>query len=247
MTSSGAIRPARAPPSIDMFETVMRPSIGSARIASPAYSTTWPFPPPVPLLPDHRRGSCPSPSTPRAGRPSTSTRSVFGALLRQRLRREHVLDLARADAERQRAERAVCRRVRVAADDRHPRRRHAELRADHVHDPLTRVRRGRERTPNSSTFSRRARRAAAGDALVDRADRPRSARCGRPSRTSGRARRTPRPATRRPSNACGLVTSCTRCRSMNRRSSPIGCSSQILSAIVLAVICESLSNERRAR
>ncbi len=45
MTSSGAISPARAPHSIDMFETVMRPSIESARIASPSYSTTWPVAP----------------------------------------------------------------------------------------------------------------------------------------------------------------------------------------------------------
>jgi hypothetical protein len=35
-----AIRPARAPPSIDMLQIVMRPSIDSARIASPAYSMT---------------------------------------------------------------------------------------------------------------------------------------------------------------------------------------------------------------
>ncbi len=33
MVSSGAIRPARAPASIDMLQTVMRPSIDSARIA----------------------------------------------------------------------------------------------------------------------------------------------------------------------------------------------------------------------
>jgi hypothetical protein len=38
--SSGAIRPARAPPSIAMLQTVMRPSIDSARIASPQYSMT---------------------------------------------------------------------------------------------------------------------------------------------------------------------------------------------------------------
>ena len=56
--------------------------------------------------------------------------------LRQRLRREHVLDLRRADPERERAERAVRRRVRVAADDRQARLREAELGADHVHDPL---------------------------------------------------------------------------------------------------------------
>ena len=52
------------------------------------------------------------------------------------LRREHVLDLARADAERERAEGAVRGGVRVAADDRHARLRDAELGADHVHDPL---------------------------------------------------------------------------------------------------------------
>ena len=39
-------------------------------------------------------------------------------LLEQRLRREDVLDLGRADPERERAERAVGRGVAVAADDR---------------------------------------------------------------------------------------------------------------------------------
>jgi len=38
--SSGAISPARAPPSIDMFETVSRPSTDIARITSPVYSMT---------------------------------------------------------------------------------------------------------------------------------------------------------------------------------------------------------------
>ena len=57
-------------------------------------------------------------------------------VLDQALRREHVLDLARADAERERAERAVRGGVRVAADDRHARLGDAQLGADHVHDPL---------------------------------------------------------------------------------------------------------------
>src|SRR5581483_4299507 len=56
--------------------------------------------------------------------------------LRKRLRREHVLDLGRADAERKRAEGSVRRRVRVAAHDRHARAREALLRPDHVHDSL---------------------------------------------------------------------------------------------------------------
>ena len=61
------------------------------------------------------------------------------ALLRQRLRGQHVLDLARADAECERAEGAVRRGVRIAADDRHAGLRDAELRADHVDDALAAV------------------------------------------------------------------------------------------------------------
>ena len=59
--------------------------------------------------------------------------------LRQRLRREHVLDLGRADAERERAERPVRRRVAVAADDRHARLREPLLRPDDVDDALAPV------------------------------------------------------------------------------------------------------------
>ena len=43
--------PALAPPSIDMLQTVMRPSMESAAMAGPAYSITWPVPPAVPILP----------------------------------------------------------------------------------------------------------------------------------------------------------------------------------------------------
>ena len=49
---------------------------------------------------------------------------------------EHVLDLARPDPERERAEGSVRRGVRIAADDRHPRLGDAELGPDHVDDPL---------------------------------------------------------------------------------------------------------------
>ena len=55
---------------------------------------------------------------------------------RQGLGREDVLDLAGADAEGERPERAVRGRVRVAADDRHARLGDPELRADDVHDAL---------------------------------------------------------------------------------------------------------------
>src|SRR5437773_2186594 len=49
VVSSGAIRPARAPPSIDMLQIVIRCSIVRARMASPVYSSTWPVPPPTPI------------------------------------------------------------------------------------------------------------------------------------------------------------------------------------------------------
>ena len=51
VVSSGAIIPARPPPSIVMLQTVMRPSIESASIAGPAYSTTWPTAPSTPIWP----------------------------------------------------------------------------------------------------------------------------------------------------------------------------------------------------
>jgi hypothetical protein len=59
--------------------------------------------------------------------------------LRQRLRGQDVLDLTRADAERQRAERAVRRGVAVAAHDGHARLRETLLRPDDVHDALARI------------------------------------------------------------------------------------------------------------
>ena len=49
--SSTAIMPARAPASIAMLQTVIRPSIDSARIAAPANSIAWPVPPAVPIFP----------------------------------------------------------------------------------------------------------------------------------------------------------------------------------------------------
>ena len=59
--------------------------------------------------------------------------------LQQTLRRQHVADFAGADAERQRAERAVRRGVAVAADDGHARLGQPELGADHMHDAAVRA------------------------------------------------------------------------------------------------------------
>jgi hypothetical protein len=75
--SSGAIIPARAPASIDMLQTVMRPSIESDRIVEPRYSTIAPTPPLVPM-----RAMIPRITsfahTPRGRSPSTVTAIVPG-------------------------------------------------------------------------------------------------------------------------------------------------------------------------
>ena len=67
------------------------------------------------------------------------------ATLPDRLGRQDVLDLGRADAERQRPEGAVGRRVRVAADDREARQRQPLLRTDDVDDALPRIAGSEER------------------------------------------------------------------------------------------------------
>jgi hypothetical protein len=117
-----------------MLQTVMRPSIDSARIASPAYSMTWPVPPAVPISPMMARMMSLAVTPAAAGR--RPHQHVLGLLLDQRLGGEHMLDLRRADAVRQRAEGAVRRGVAVAADDGHAGQREALLGADDVDDAL---------------------------------------------------------------------------------------------------------------
>ena len=153
--------------------------------------------------------------TPSGRLPSTRDAHVLGRLLEQRLGGQHVLDLGGADAEGQRAERAVRRGVAVAADDGHAGQGEALLGADHVDDALADV------------VHVEVGHAELGDVLLQRldldarflvgdalADGRWSARCGRPPRCVASGRRTLRPARRRPSKACGLVTSWTRWRSM---------------------------------
>ncbi len=120
MVSSGAIMPALAPASMDMLHTVIRlfhrqPSDRVARV-----------------LDDVPRGAgranpADEPEDQIFGRDAGSERACEVRLERLRLghdealRGEHMLHLARADPERQRAERAVRGRVRIAAHDHEPR------------------------------------------------------------------------------------------------------------------------------
>ena len=119
-----------------MLQTVMRPSTDSARMALPAI--------------DGMAGAAGRADDaddvqhhvlavqPKGNSPSTLI-SMLLAFFEQRLRRQHVLDLGRADAESQRAQRAVRAGVRVAADHGHAGQRGALLRSDHVHDALTQI------------------------------------------------------------------------------------------------------------
>ena len=111
--------PARAPPSIDMLQTVMRPSISSARMAEPVYSRTVPVPPPMPMLRDQRENDVLRAERPVFSVPVTRDAESLRGALQQALRGQHVFHFAGADAERQRAERSVRRGVAVAADHGH--------------------------------------------------------------------------------------------------------------------------------
>ena len=82
VVSSGATMPARAPPSIDMLQTLIRSSIDIARKVEPVYSRTWPVPPSTPSR--LRMPSATSlAATPTGSSPSTRT-SIVPGLLRRR-------------------------------------------------------------------------------------------------------------------------------------------------------------------
>ncbi len=136
-------RPARpGPRGRRPRSTCCRPSSGlpsrGRGSTSPRYSITWPMPPETPILRMIARITSLA-VTPSCSAPLTSHRHRLRPRLRQRLRRQHVLDLGRADADRQRAEGAVRRRVAVAADDGHAGLGQALLRPDDVDDALAHV------------------------------------------------------------------------------------------------------------
>ena len=135
VVSSGAIMPARPPPSIVMLQIVIRFSIERPadrlagvldRVADHAAHAE-----PADRRQDQVLGRDPEAELARVGDPHR-----LRPPLDQALGGEHVLDLGGADPEGERAEGAVGGGVAVAADDRHPGLGQPELGADHVHDPL---------------------------------------------------------------------------------------------------------------
>ncbi len=75
MVASGATRPVRAPASMAMLQSVMRPSMPSPRTASPANSRAKPVPPAMPMSPMMRRIRSLAP-VPRGRAPSTWMRKL---------------------------------------------------------------------------------------------------------------------------------------------------------------------------
>ncbi len=77
MVSSGAIMPARAPHSMLMLQTVIRPSMDICSNVEPRYSTMYPWPPPVPVWAMTARMTSFG-VTPSGRSPSTVTAIVLG-------------------------------------------------------------------------------------------------------------------------------------------------------------------------
>ena len=141
----------------------------------------------------------------------------FGLVLRQGLGGHHVLDFAGADAEGQRAEGPVGGGVRVAADDGHAGLGGAELGADHVDDALRGVLDVEELDAELGAVSAERVDLRDGDLVRDVEAVLRREVVGTLWSTVAMwrsGRRSLRPARRRPSKACGEVTSWTSWRSM---------------------------------
>ena len=130
--------PARAPPSIDMLQTVIRPSIESDSIAEPQYSMTWPVPPAVPISPMMARMMSLA-VTPGGSAPSTLTR-MFLALDWISVWVASTCSTSEVPMPWASAPKgAVGRCVAVAAHDRGAGQSEALLRPDDVHDALAHV------------------------------------------------------------------------------------------------------------
>ena len=104
-------------------------------MALPVYSKTLPVPPPMPMRAISARMMSLA-ETPGAEAAFHLHLEGLRLALQQALRGQHVLDLAGADAESQRAECAVGGGVAVAADHGHAGLRESQFGADHVHDAL---------------------------------------------------------------------------------------------------------------
>ena len=209
-------RPARRPRCSCCRSSCAAPW-SAPRIASPRYSKTWPVPPPTPIRAMSARMM--SLAADAGSEPPVDAHLVgLRVPLEQRLGREHHLDLARPDPERERTERTVGRSCAS-------RRRRSSCRAASGPScgPMTWTMpwwgepMPWSGIPNSAQFVSSCLDLGRGHRVEDRqaavVGRDRVVRGRhRLRRAGGRAR----PRSRSPEKACGLVTSWTRCRSTAR-------------------------------
>ena len=213
MVWSGAISPALAPASIDMLQIVIRASIDSASMALPRYSMTWPWPPPVPIWAMTARMMSFA-ETPGGSSPSTVTAICFGrycgSVWVASTCSTSLVPMPKASAPK-----APCVEVWLSPQTIvMPGWVRPSCGPMTCTMPWSRSPIGARRMPNSAAFLRSASICArlTGSAIGARMSSVGTLWSSVAIVRSGR--RTVRPAARSPSNACGLVTSCTRCRSM---------------------------------
>ncbi len=212
MVSSGATMPALAPHSIDMLAIVMRPSMESFSMTGPRYSTTWPRPPPVPTL-AIRASTTSLAVTPGLSSPVTLTAIVrgrtCGSVCVARTCSTSLVPMPKASAPNAPWV-EVCESPQTIVMPGWVRPSCGPITCTM---PCCASPSGCRRTLNSSQLRRSVSICVreTGSAIVSRL----SVGVLWSSVAIVRSvRRTVRPAIRRPSNACGLVTSCSRCRSM---------------------------------
>ena len=138
VASSGATKPERPPISMLRLHSVMRCSIGIARTAEPAYSTTWPRAPATPSSAMMRSATSLA-VTWAPSLPSSRTRMRFGRFIAITCVARMCVELGGAAAEGERAEPADRAGMAVGHRVGRARQHHAELRRHHVRDALLRI------------------------------------------------------------------------------------------------------------
>lgn len=121
-----------------MLHTVMRPSIESERIASPANSMKWSVPPEAVMRAMMWRMMSLA-SVPEGSVPSTVMRIARGLPCRMHWLASTISTSEVPTPKATAPQRAVRGGVAVAADDRHARLREPQFGADDVYDPLPRI------------------------------------------------------------------------------------------------------------
>ena len=216
VVSSGAIKPARAPPSIDMLHTVMRSSMESPPMALPVNSNTEPVPPATPMLAISARIMSLA-ATPGRSLPFTSTRKLFdGRCSRHCVASTFSTSLV--PMPKASAPNAPCVAVWLS-----PQTTVMPGCVSPSSGPITctmpwrSLCTPRQRMPNSAQLVSSWASCRAAISSTMGSDRSVVGMLWSAVAMVRSGRRTLRPRSRSPWKACGEVTSCTRCRSMKSR------------------------------